>query len=222
MAAVCSMCTGTSYHTDPNQHLLEKRTQIRGKVYAGSEMAQPRELGEKIRMDGRTIQEKIKKHHRQELRQENTAMYWTRVELELKCSRRFFQFIEFLHSFSAQDRESSEEQTTTARTSPSFLGHPQHSHPARCHHSHTLRHLPTLSSRSLKVAQLSVTSVTGTLTCKSSQQMLHPPEPGRLGDGKEPPLMPLPAVQGSGQEWQHHILLQNRLSPAFHLHLGTK
>lgn len=67
MAAVCSTCTGTLYHADLKSKAFgKKNTQIRGKVCAGSEMAQPRELGEKIRVDGGTIQKKIKKHGRQE------------------------------------------------------------------------------------------------------------------------------------------------------------
>lgn len=38
------MCTGTVYHTEPKPKAFGKKTQIRGKVYAGPEMAQPREL----------------------------------------------------------------------------------------------------------------------------------------------------------------------------------
>lgn len=39
------MSTGTLYHTDPKPKAFGKKdTQIRGKVYAGSEMAQPRGL----------------------------------------------------------------------------------------------------------------------------------------------------------------------------------
>lgn len=68
MAAVRSTCTGTLCHTDPKSKAFgKKETQIRGKVYAGPEMAQPRELRGKIRMDGGTIQRKIKKHGKQEL-----------------------------------------------------------------------------------------------------------------------------------------------------------
>lgn len=63
----------------------KKNTRIRGKVYAGSEMAQPRELGEKIRVDGGIIQGKIKKHGRQEQRWKNTRRYldtcWTWTEM---------------------------------------------------------------------------------------------------------------------------------------------
>lgn len=57
------MCTETLYRADPKSKALgKKNTQIRGKVYTGSKMAQPRELREKIRVDGGTIQRKIKKH----------------------------------------------------------------------------------------------------------------------------------------------------------------
>lgn len=73
MAAVCSTCTGALCHTDPKSKAFgEKDTQIRDKVYAGPEMAQPRELRGKIRMDGGTIQRKIMKHGKQELMQKNT------------------------------------------------------------------------------------------------------------------------------------------------------
>lgn len=44
MAAVCSTCTGTLYHTSPKSEAFEKRTQSRGQVYAGSEMAQPKRI----------------------------------------------------------------------------------------------------------------------------------------------------------------------------------
>lgn len=85
------MCTETLYHADPKSKALgKKNTQIRGKVYTGSKMAQPRELREKIRVDGGTIQRKIKKHGRQEQRYKNTRRYWTHVELKVKCSRRVF------------------------------------------------------------------------------------------------------------------------------------
>lgn len=64
-----------------------------------------------------------------------------------------------------------------ARTRFSFLGHPQHSHPARCHHGQLHLGTPPRPELliSLKVAQLSVPSLFMGLPLHSHQQTLHPP-----------------------------------------------
>lgn len=74
------------------------------------------------------LQRTVKKHGKQELTQENTARYWTHTEVEPKCSRNFFQYGEFAHWYSFQDRKSYRQQSTRPRTFFSFLGHLQHSH----------------------------------------------------------------------------------------------
>lgn len=71
--------------------------------------------------------------------------------LKLKCSRNICQYSEFVYSSSSQDRKSYRQQTTTARTSSSFLGHLQHSHSAQyplVATQHFQTHLLNLSSRS--------------------------------------------------------------------------
>lgn len=133
-----------------------------------------------------------------------------------------------MHSSPTQDGESYREQTMRARPSPSFLGHSQHSHPAQCHpFAATLRDISQIWALDLseggKVA--CHLFVNGALSCKSYQQILHlPPWAGQTPgwEGGSSPLMPLPAAQSSGQVCQHHILLQNMLSPAFHLHWSIK
>lgn len=98
-----------------------------------------------------------------------------------------------------------------ARTRFSFLGHPQHSHPARCHRGQLHLGTPPRPELliSLKVAQLSVPSLSMGLPLHSKPCI--PPGPGTPCHGKGPPLRPLPQPRAQSR-CQHHIPLQNRLS----------
>lgn len=129
-----------------------------------------------------------------------------------------------MHSSSTQDRECYRERTPKARTSSSFLGHSQHSHPARCHPvAATLRDISQIWALHLSEGSTAPCHlfVNGAHTCKSYQQILHPPPWARQTLGWEGASSD-GSPSSSEQVCQQHVLLQNRLSPAFHLHLSIK
>lgn len=88
-------CTRRLYHIGVRPKTFAKRDADKSEVYSESELAQKKNQGKN--QDGGTLQKKVKKHGKQELTQENTARYWTHTELELKCSRNFFQCSKFAH-----------------------------------------------------------------------------------------------------------------------------
>ena len=106
------------------KRIHKKETQIRGEVYSVWNGTAERIEGKN--QDGGTIQRKIKKHGKQELMQKITVRYWTCVELEVKCSRNFFQYSEFVHSSSSRtakatgNRQLEQGHPLLSRSSPVF------------------------------------------------------------------------------------------------------
>lgn len=207
------------------QKHLEKDTQIRGKVHAGSETAQTRELGgrsgwmvglsnERSRnMAGKNFSTKVEKHW---------EVLGHMLNLNWNAQKGFLE--EWVYALILYPGHRKLQGATKERTWSSFLGHPS----IPIQHGVTVLQLHLKTSpksgllTSLKVAHLPVTSLSGRRSpAKAASKSCILPEPARLWHGKGSPLMPLPAAQGSGQVCQCHTPLQNRLSAAFHLHLNT-